>query len=209
MSELVIHDVGLTLIELLRSELGGPGNLVPNPDHIALMSPVDAEAERIRLTLFLYSVTPTAELRNAELPPAHPGPSRRNPLPLDLYYLMTSFAPDTIQDPTDRTLEAHRLLGTAMQVMYDHGTLSGSLLRGDLALDERLRLTLQPITVEDLTRIWSVFPDNAYRASVSYLVTPARIESDRFIDGQRVVQTRTDVDRIVPHSRLPEHALGT
>jgi hypothetical protein len=199
MSQQIIRDVGESLVELLRSELVG---LVNSPQQIALTSPVNAEQQQIRLTVFLYSVTPTAELRNAPAIRVAPGQERRPPLPLDLYYLMTAFAPDTIHDPTDRTLEADRLLGAAMQVFYDNGMLSGGLLRGVIPRDTELRLTLQPITVEDLTRIWSVFPDQVYRASVSYLVTPARIDSRVVVSGQRVVMKQVDLDRIVPHTSV-------
>jgi hypothetical protein len=193
MSQQVIRDVGETLVDLLRSQLGG----LVNPQQIAMTSPVNAEQQQIRLTLFLYSVTPAAELRNAPPIRVAPGQERRPPLALDLYYLMTSFAPDTIADPTDRTLEADRLLGAAMQVFYDNGVLSGSVLRGIIPRDTELRLTLQPITVEDLTRIWSVLPEQAYRASVSYLVTPARIDSQIVLAGQRVVTTQIDLDTLV------------
>jgi hypothetical protein len=199
MSQQIIRDVGETLVELLRSELAG---LVNSPQQIALTSPVNAEQQQIRLTVFLYSVTPTAELRNAPPIRIAPGQERRPPLPLDLYYLMTAFAPDTIQDPTDRTLEADRLLGAAMQVFYDNGILSGGTLRGIIPRDSELRLTLQPITVEDLTRVWSVFPEQVYRASVSYLVTPARIDSRVVLSGQRVVMKQVDLDRIVRHTSV-------
>lgn len=194
MSQRIIRDVGETLVELLRSELQG----LVGGERIALASPVKAQSKGLRLTLFLYSLTPTAELRNA--PPVREAPDRerRPPLPLDLYYMMTSVAPDTIQDPTDRSLEAHRLLGAAMRVLYDHGVLTGGVLQGVIPRDTELRLTLQPITVEDLTRIWSVFADEPYRPSVNYLVTPARIDSERTLAGQRVVARQLDADRMVP-----------
>ena len=194
MSREVIRDVGETLVELLRSQLAG---LVNASQEIALTSPVNAAAQQIRLTLFLYSISPSAELRNAPPVRVAPGQERRPPLPLDLYYLMTSFGRDTVLDPTERSLEADRLLGAAMRVFYDNGIVSGSLLRGIIPRDTELRLTLQPITVEDLTRLWSVLPDQAYRPSVSYLVTPARIDSQVVLEGQRVVTAQMDFDTLV------------
>lgn len=195
MSELVIRDVGETLITLLRTELAG----LVNAAEIALVSPVKAIPQQIRLTVFLYSLTPTAELRNA--PPIREASDqeRRPPLPLDLYYLITAFGTDAQQDPTLRTLDAHHLLGAAMRVLYDNGTISGGLLQGNIHPDTELRLSLQPITVEDLTPIWSVFPDSVFQPSVSYLVTPARIDSRTQIARQRVTTRQTDVDPIVTH----------
>jgi hypothetical protein len=85
-----------------------------------------------------------------------------------------------------------------MRVFFDNGILTGSLLRGDLPRDEELRLTLQPITIEDLTRIWSVFPETALQPSVSYLVTPVRLRSNRTRGGARVVSRQIDEDHVVP-----------
>jgi hypothetical protein len=97
-------------------------------------------------------------------------------------------------------LDAQLLLGQAMRVFFDNGILTGSLLEGDLPRDEELRLSLQPITIEDLTRIWSVFPETALQPSVSYLVTPVRIRSNRTRGGAPVVSRRLDTDHAVPIS---------
>lgn len=200
MSARAIRDVGETLVRLLRSEIAGPGGLVDG-DEIALASPADGLQQGIRLTLFLYSVTPSVALRNEAPRPVSPDREQRPPLPLDLYYLLTVYPREAAQDPLgpdDGALDAHHLLGAAMQVFHDRGILSGSQLQGDLPPETELRLTLQPITVEDLTRLWSVFPDNPYRTSVSYLVTPVRIASRSELVTQRVVEKQTDADHVVP-----------
>jgi len=56
-----IRDVSDTLIQLLRTEVGP---LLPDPDLIALLSPAEANSIGVRLTLFLYSISPAAECRN-------------------------------------------------------------------------------------------------------------------------------------------------
>ncbi|HET9532396.1 MAG TPA: DUF4255 domain-containing protein [Blastocatellia bacterium] len=191
-----IRDVGETLVDLLRDNLGG---IVPNPEQIALLSPPEAtQIGGVRLTLFLYSIAPAAEMRNELEIPGNLAGDEAVSEPLDLYYLLTAFAPPMMQNPTERTLDSHLLLGEAMRVFFDNGTLTGSVLRGELPRDEELRLTLQPITVEDLTRIWSVFPESVLHVSASYLVTPVRLRSTRTRGGQRVVSRQTGVDQIVP-----------
>jgi hypothetical protein len=50
-----------------------------------------------------------------------------------------------------------------------------------------LRITLNPITMEDMTRIWSVFPDTPYEISVTYLVTPVAIESENTLSTAPVL----------------------
>lgn len=197
LSDTTIANVEETLITLLRNNLE---DLVVNPnEQIVPLSPADVAEQQIRLTLFLYSVVETPSLRNEPFPSSSSTESRFPPLSLDLYYMLTCYPSETINDLTDRTLDTRLILGRAMRVFYDNGILSGTILQGDLAeTQEELRITLNPITVEDLTRIWSVFPDTPYRTSISYLVTPVRIRSERLARAQRVVSKQTDHDRIFP-----------
>jgi uncharacterized protein DUF4255 len=191
-----IRDVGETLVVLLRDQLS---DLVQAPeDEIVLLPPAEAKTGGVRLTLFLYSISPAVELRNELEIPGASADGESVSEPLDLYYLLTAFAPPEGANPTERTLEAQLLLGAAMRVFFDHGTLTGSVLRGSLPRDEELRLTLQPMTVEDLTRVWSVFPDSVLHASVSYLVTPVRLRSTRIGGARRVVSRETAIDQLVP-----------
>jgi hypothetical protein len=187
-----IRDVSETLVELLRND---PIFTIP-PAQIALLSPPQANASGVRLSLFLYSIAPAAEFRNELEIPGNTSDDEAVSLPLNLYYLLTAFSPP--QDPTNQTLDSHLLLGQAMRVFFDNGILTGSQLRGDLPRDEELRLTLQPITIEDLTRIWSVFPETSLQPSVSYLVSPARLRSRRTRGGARIVSRQIDSDHVVP-----------
>lgn len=169
-----IRDVSKTLLDLLRTSVGGVA--------IDLLSPKTPGANR--LTLFLYKVLENPHLRNEEpdvLTTNSDGKviETRSPLTLDLYYLLTAHAGNP-----PNLLEAHTALSRAMRVFYDNGTLRGSQLRAQdpdtgLKDDSFLRITLNPITMEDMTRIWSVFPDTPYEISVTYLVTPVAIESAR------------------------------
>jgi len=189
-----IRDVGETLIDLLRND-----PIVTIPDaQIALLSPAEANASGVRLTVFLYSIAPAAECRNELEIPGNVLDDQPISLPLNLFYLLTAFSPP--QDPTNRSLDSQLLLGQAMRVFFDNGVLTGSLLRGDLSRDEELRLTLQPITIEDLTRVWSVFPETSLQPSVSYLVTPVRLRSNRTRGGARVVSRQIDSDHVAPIS---------
>ena len=191
-----IRDVGETLIELLRND-----PIVTVPDaQIALLSPAEANANGVRLTLFLYSICPATEYRNELEIPGNTLDDESVSQPVNLYYLLTAFSPP--QDPTIRSLESQLLLGQAMLVFFNNGILTGSQLRGDeLPRDEELRLTLQPITIEELTRVWSVFPETALQPSVSYLVTPVRLRSqNRTRGGAPIVSRQLDTDHAVPIS---------
>ena len=164
-----IRDVSQTLLDLLKIDL--------TDISIALESPKTAGTNQ--LTLFLYKVVESPELKNAERSVVTMADGslveKRAPLTLDAYYLLTAHAKPDL-------LEAHQALSRAMRVFFDHGVLHGSVLRAQggkkgLTADSVLRITLNPITMEDMTRIWSVFPDTPYELSVTYLVTPVIIES--------------------------------
>ncbi|GJM17553.1 MAG: hypothetical protein DHS20C13_28800 [Thermodesulfobacteriota bacterium] len=173
------------------------------PGQIALMSPIDVGDQEISITVFLYSIVETPSLRNEPPVNSKVSESQIPPLSLDLYYMLTCYGSERISDLSQRTLQARELLGQAMRVLYDFGIIGGSLLQGDLAgTDEELRITLNTITVEDITRIWSVFPDTPFRPSVSYLVTPVRLASKRITSHQRVISKQIEQGRMIPNRNI-------
>jgi hypothetical protein len=176
-----IKDVSETLLDMLKQEFGSGVK-------IALESPKNAGQNL--LTLLLYKVVESPEYKNAEpITATKPNGSiiqRQPPLTLDAYYMLTAHS-------NGNHLEAHKALGRAMRLFYDNGVLHGSLLRhtdpadSGLTADSVVRITLNPISMEDMTRIWSVFPDTPYEISVTYLVTPVVVDSEREDDGAPVV----------------------
>jgi uncharacterized protein DUF4255 len=198
MSVEAIQDTGNTLISLLRTNIAEL-----NEQNAIVASPVEVRDQQdVRLTLYLYSIVENPELKNEDWLMVNHTQSRKSPLSLDLYYLLTVY-PAGIQAGTsvhDANLESHRTLARAMRVFYDNGIVAGSSLLGSLRdsdPDQALRVTLNPITVEDLTRIWSVFPEASYRPSVCYLVSPVRIDSEELTSTQRVVDKQLDHDSMV------------
>ena len=127
-----------------------------------------------RLNLFLYHVQACPYLKNQDLPgSAHPAEYGRPPLTLDLHYLLTAYAES---DEGDQ-VEGHQILGDAMRALHDHSYLLGDILDPSLegAL-ERAKVTLEPLTVEDVTKIF-VALTTPYRLSVGYKVTIVQIQS--------------------------------
>jgi hypothetical protein len=120
------------------------------------------------ISLWLYRFARNGDLLN------HP-PERVDdkvlpqPLPLDLFYLI---APITATSDNEQAL-----LGRVLQVFADRAIVRGTDLRDDLE-DEptELRLTLETLTLEELTRVWSAL-DEPYQLSASYRVQVIRIDS--------------------------------
>ena len=130
----------------------------------------DAESVGAPLILFLYRVVPNANLRNRE----HRVPSEKGPhvdvflnaLPVDLYYLVTV---GTTSDPSEVTLL--KALGLALQELQLRPELTGPGVN-----HETVRITLEPLTTEEASRIWALFPTANYRTSVAYLASPVWID---------------------------------
>jgi hypothetical protein len=102
---------------------------------------------------------------------------------LSLYYLVTAYGQNN-----DDSL-AHRLLGRVMGALHDHpllhpdeilsATQGAGLLTSDLHTQvERVRITAQPLGLEEMSKLWATF-QTQYRISAAYHVSVVLIESTR------------------------------
>ncbi len=145
------------------------------PGSVHIGAPIKDERKSKEASLFLFHIEPNAELRNEqrfEAPPAV-GPAPRpaeqlDALPLDLRYLITVFRRGDIStaDPNELTT-----LGQIIQVLHAQPTLTGPLLPNQV-----VRLTPEPYPMEELSRVWGLFPNEMYRTSMVYLATPVFVE---------------------------------
>jgi hypothetical protein len=190
-----IAAVSATLKTLLedRMEVTVPITLAP-PD-----VPVTGFTGR-RANLYLYRVSENAALKNQEIPgQGHPAAYGHPPLSLNLHYLLTTY-PNNEKTP-DADREAQEVLGDAMRVLHDFAILTPELRDKDNAakrlLDpallgafEHLRITLEPTSLDELSKIWTATPQANFRRSVSYEVMVVQIESRRMRRPARPVETR-------------------
>ena len=78
-----------------------------------------------------------------------------------------------------------------MQVYYDRAILEGSDLAGSLAAaGQEVRVVLNPVTLEETTRIWQSL-EMSYRLSVCYVVRIAMVDSRREQFLQPVIEKQT------------------
>jgi len=130
----------------------------------------DPDVGNALLILFLYRIVPNPSLRNREHRVASPGPAPvtvfRNSLPLDLYYLITV---GTTPGGSEELLL--RTLGAAMQALQLNADLTGPEVGF-----ETVHISLEPLSTEETSRIWALFPTANYRTSVAYLASPVWID---------------------------------
>ena len=142
------------------------------------------EPDHSCLSIYLYRIVEDGQMKNRSLERRNGGPLEYPPLALDLFYLITPL--------TGRIDNDQRLLARTMQILYDNAIIKGSDLQEVLQdTMEELRIILNPITVEDLTRIWSGFL-LPYRLSLSYEVKVIYIDSERQIDTDRIQRKRLE-----------------
>lgn len=181
-----IADVGESLVALLRDRMS---DLVDD-NEVVLASPGDVESRSsVRLTVFLYRVAESAHLRNKKRTPEDSETLRDPPIALDLYYLLTAYPSTGNDDQTTRTLAQHTVLGRAVRELRDSSILRGSDLKRSLAGEESIHVSMTPLEddmLEQLVSIWTTFPDRPFRPSVSYVVSPVLVESERVAATSRV-----------------------
>jgi hypothetical protein len=182
-NHLAIATVTATLRELLKSavtaDVAGADVSMVRPDGAATGTPPTG------VNIFLYQVTPSAAARNEDLPTrAGDGHMLNRPrVGLDLHYLFTFYGQET-------DLEPQRVLGSVVRTLHARPVLTRKqvtnaitgfpfLSASNLADDvELVKFTPLPLSLEELSKLWSVFFQTTYRLSVAYQGTVVLIESD-------------------------------
>jgi hypothetical protein len=147
---------------------------------------------KAQLNLFLYQTVFNAAWRNSEHPrQVRPGETGFPALALNLHYVLTAYG----RGESDNDAVSHRVLGGAMSVLHDHPLLGADEIRTALAGNdlfaqlERVRITPQPMTIEEMSKLWTSFQTN-YRLSSAYEVSVVLIDSARATATPLPVLTR-------------------
>jgi hypothetical protein len=183
----VIRDVSTSLKELLKTNIPE----LNNDSFINLGSPSEIDSSTMKLSMCLYYLSHSPSMRNSEkeafgssnefsYPPAY----------LDLYYLMTPYA-------KDRETEL-LILGRIFQLFHEHSVLEGSDLKGNLIAcgNDKIRVSYNNLTIQDIKQLWECFPGKPAKVSLSYLVSPVRLPSEKTIIIPRVQERDLGVHQI-------------
>lgn len=138
-----------------------------------------------RINLYLYQVTPNMALRNADLPARNSkgNLSQRQQVALDLHYLLV-FQGDA------RTFEPERMLGAVVRDLHAQPLLTQGVIKDAIASNpdligsnlsealEPVRLTPQALSLEELSKLWSVFFQTPHALTVAYQGAMVLIEAE-------------------------------
>lgn len=181
-----IAALGDLLVSVLFSELNADpqiSGLIDSEDRISLESPADLENNNsVRLSIYLYRMLENPYMKNRFSVEGTGGQQRNPPLTLDLYYLLTPM----LGTPREQQI----VLGKTMQILYDRAILQGADLSNGVGTSgEEIRLVLNPVSLEELTRVWQAL-EISYRLSVCYIARVAIVDSEQQQFHQPIVSKR-------------------
>jgi len=164
----VVRDMGDTLVFLLRA-----GIPALDPAKIAVATPDEFESLRDPLkpniTIFLYRIAVNPQKRNDPRRLRPDGTVVRQPLPLELSFLITAWAKDTRDEL--------KIIGRILQVLYEKAELGAADLVGaSWETDDTVQLLLESLPLEDHYRIWDA-TNEPYRLSLTYVARVIGISS--------------------------------
>lgn len=149
-----------------------------------------------QINIFLYGIHHNTAFSNAPMPGrTRDGESTHAPLSLALKYLVTAYGLG------DDDISGQKLMGKAMVLLHDHPLLGKSDIVGitpDSGLQnqiERVRITPDTLSLDDMSKLWSSFQTADYRLSAAYEVSVVLIESTRPSRTALPVLTRGVDDR--------------
>jgi len=153
--------------------LGAASAVTTKPPSLARGDEVGSQ-----LNIFLYSTQIDPAFSNFPLPgTGRSGENSPPPLALVLNYLITAYG------AADDDISGQQVMGRAMSTLHDHPLLSQADISGivpDSGLQdqiERVRITPQPISLDDMFKLWSSFQSAKYRLSTVYQASVVLIDS--------------------------------
>ncbi|MGA1870564.1 MAG: Pvc16 family protein [bacterium] len=157
----------------LRNLLVGEMRLVPAIE-VSILGPHETGSDR-RINLFLYKVQENTTLKNMDWQVKSGEPTQLVPPPLslNLFYLMTPYAPN---DSLTGNSTAHEILGEAMRVFYENPIVPQDYLDTGLqGVREQIKIMFNSLDMEVLSQVWSTF-SMPFRLSILYEVSVVQLD---------------------------------
>ncbi len=192
-----------TLQDSVQGDIDGVRVTAVKPGAIGSGTP------ELGVNLFLYHVT-----RNPAISPDLGSsrlklPGARRQTPLELSYMLSFYG-------NDNELEPHRLMGSVIRTFSDRTVITSEMIQDTIAdssftflatsdLSEQIQqMVVSPLdmTVEDLSKTWSVFFQAPYLLSIAYKVTAVIIDGEE--TGKRALPVRDrSFKGILPFAHYP------
>ena len=169
------------LLEAVPTDVPGAGVSTLRPAVPGAASGIS----NLGVNIFLYQVIPVAQLRNVALPARRNGGEavQRPSAALELHYLFSFYGDNAAHEP-------QRLMGSTIARLMAEPLLTGDrldetvadpgtpfLATSDLPAQlDRVKLTPLSLSLEEISRIWSVFLQTPYTLSMAWRASAVFIE---------------------------------
>jgi Pvc16 N-terminal domain len=173
-----------TVTAALRQALLTPVQQAVGGANVGYNRPDPGNSTAPLVNIFLYQITPNAAYRNADLPTRRSDGSlaQRPQAAFDLHYLLTFHGDDTHLQPqllmgaVVTALHAQPLLSSdnINNAVSDLTTLTGSGLENQI---ERIKFTPAALSLEEFSKLWSVFFQVEYSLSAAYQASVVLMET--------------------------------
>jgi Pvc16 N-terminal domain/IPT/TIG domain len=181
---LAVATVTATLQRVLQSVMVADG-LGATATTVRPDAPGQHGAPTLGVNIFLYEIAPNAALRNLDLPTRSGNGHaavQRPAAALDLHYLLSFYG--------DTDLGAQRVLGSVVRYLHSRPLLTRSMIqdtvqnvsflaKSNLAdAVEPVRLCPLSLSLEELSKLWSIFFQTPYVLSAAYRASLVFIEEE-------------------------------
>lgn len=190
-----IADASESFLEMLRDRIGSRADVIDiDRNAIVLSSPNDVEADsNVRLSLYMYKISKNGHLSSSTRQHVGDNTYEDPPLPLDLHYLLTAYPSQNQADDVAKARDQHSVIGLALQVLHDNSIIEGDELKGSLAGEQSLRVSMVSDGGTEIEQVWKTFVDEPFQPSVIYEVSPVLIESTKQKEIAHVTDRSVDV----------------
>jgi hypothetical protein len=198
------HRAAAAVTATLKAIIQDAASAAAGPSEIRIGPPTAKLAETMvpTVNLFLFRTTPNAAVRNAHLPTRRSDGSARAraQTAIDLHYILTFYGNPASYDP-------ERLLGAVTLALEERPVMTPAMIASALAAPpivpalsqadlaeatSPVRIAPATVTLEEFTKIWSIFFQVPYGLSTAYVCSYVVIESDERFPAVLPV-TRADV----------------
>jgi hypothetical protein len=195
---LAIATVTTALAQIVR----GAAQSVVNGADVVTGHPDPAATPAHRIHLFLYQVSPNGAMRNSDLPTRSSDGKlvMRPTVALDLHYLLAFYGSET-------DLETQRMLGAVVRDLHARPVLTRAMIQSAVSSQpflngsnladavELVKFTPLAVSLEEMSKLWSVFFQTPYALSIAYQGTVVLIESEVPAQPALPVMKRGDKDQ--------------
>jgi hypothetical protein len=213
-NHLAVATVTAVLRELIDKSVQASGAYTgPSTFSVTTVRPSDrTNITKCGVNVFLHHVTPNAQWRSADLPARRSDGAlvQRPAAAIDLHYVLTFHGDESRWEP-------QRFYGVVLRTLHSHPILSRDLVRR--AVDaigavanfafirdsdlhraiEPVRFTPAPLSLDDLSKLWSSFYQTEYAFATMYTASPLLVEADE--TAQEALPVRAAGVRVLPFAQ--------